>query len=77
MERDSSSFPKPAPRTWILQRNYGFVRFATLDEPILIREKTVHYSGRLRGEGSGLREDVAYVTKRRRDRNLSPRISPN
>jgi hypothetical protein len=44
----NSSFPKPAPRTGILQRNYGFVHFATLDEPIFIREKTVHYSGSLK-----------------------------
>lgn len=50
----NSSFPKPAPRTGILQRNYGFVHFATLDGPIFIREKTVHYSGSLkRGSGVG------------------------
>jgi hypothetical protein len=50
----NSSFPKPAPRTGILQRNYGFVHFATLDEPIFIREKTVHYSGSLKRGGSGI-----------------------
>jgi hypothetical protein len=54
------SFLKPAPRTWILQRNYGLVNSATLDETIFIREKTVHYCGTPRGEE---RVEVGYMTK--------------
>ena len=59
-DREGPSSNQP-PRTWILQRNYGFVHIATLDEPIFIREKTVHYGGTGRGEAREVR--LGYMTR--------------